>query len=226
MATIRLIPSAYTLSSTRRVTVTDETNMYNNTDHTANYCSIRGMNNTSNVYYCFIHGFNTGDVPSDAIVSNVSVKIRCYKNSYLATGSDYRLRLASTPASASAINNTTMTSDIGTTAAVYNIPIGSLSWGNIKSYGSNFSIEVPLMSTSNQYPYLYVYGAEIEVTYTVPVYHDVSPLYYKNGNSWSRYKFAYKKVNGAWVMQSPSDVIDFFKETRIVEKYGTIYLKG
>lgn len=174
MAQIRLIPSAYTRSNTSRVTVTNETNMYNNTDHTANYCSIRGRNNTSNTYYCFIHGFNIGDVPSDAIVSNISVKIRCYKNDYLATGSAYRLRLASTPSSSSAINNTTMTEDIETTATVYTIPIGSLSWEDIKSYGSNFSIEVPLMSIASSYPYLYVYGAEIEVTYTIPIYHDVT----------------------------------------------------
>lgn len=175
MAQIRLIPSTYTRSSTNRVTVTNETNMYNNTDHTANYCSIRGRNSSSNgPYYAFIRGFNINGVPSDAIVSNVSVKIKCYKNSYLATGSAYRLRLASTPSSTSEINNTTMTEDIGTTAAIYTIPIGSLTWENIKSYGSDFSIEVPLMSTSNQYPYLYVYGAEIEVTYTIPVYHDVT----------------------------------------------------
>ena len=175
MATIRLIPSAYTRSSANRVTVTNETNMYNNTDHTANYCSIRGRNSSSSgPYYAFIHGFNINDVPLDAIVSNITVKIRCYKNSYLATGSSYRLRLASTPASASEINNTTMTEDVETTAAVYTIPIGSLSWEDIKRYGSDFSIEVPLMSTASSYPYLYVYGAEIEVTYTVPVYHDVT----------------------------------------------------
>lgn len=175
MATIRLIPSAYTRSSTSRVTVTNDTNMYNNTDHTSNYCSIRGRNSSSSgPYYAFIHGFNIGDVPSNAIVNSFSIKIRCYRNSYLATGSSYRLRLASSASSSSAISNTTMSSDIGTTSTVYTIPTGSLTWDNIKNYGSNFSIEVPLMATSNQYPYLYVYGAEIEVTYTIPVYHNVT----------------------------------------------------
>lgn len=169
MATIRLVPSTYTRSSTNRVTVTDPNNMYNNTDHTSNYCSIRGRNSSSSgPYYCFIHGFNFDDVPSNANVTAFSVKIRCYKNSYLATGSSYRLRLASSASSSSAISNTTMSSDIGTTSTVYTIPIGNLSWSTLSGYGSNFCIEVPLMSTSNQYPYLYVYGAEIEVTYTLP----------------------------------------------------------
>ena len=167
MATIRLVPSAYTRSSTNRVTVTDPSNMYNNTDHTSNYCSIRGRNSSSSgPYYCFIHGFNFGDVPSNATVTAFSVKIRCYKNSYLATGSSYRLRLASSASSSSAISNTTMSSDVGTTSTVYTIPTGNLNWSTLSGYGSNFSIEVPLMSTSNQYPYLYVYGAEIEVTYS------------------------------------------------------------
>ena len=129
MATIRLIPSTYTRSSTNRVTVTDETNMYNNTDHTSNYASIRGRNSSSNgPYYAFIHGFNFDDVPSNATVTDFSVKIRAYKNSYLATGSSYRLRLASSPSSSSAISNTTLSSDITTTSGgtVYTFPNGSL----------------------------------------------------------------------------------------------------
>ncbi|MDV3426903.1 MAG: hypothetical protein LIR50_06885 [Bacillota bacterium] len=175
MATIRLIPSTYTRSSTNRVTVTDASNMYNNTDHTSNYASIRGRNSSSSgPYYAFIHGFNFDSVPSDVIVNSFTIKIRCYKNSYLATGSSYRLRLASTPSNNSAISNTVLSSDIGTTSTVYTFPNGSLTWDTIKNYGSDFSVEIPLMSTSNQYPYLYVYGVEIEVDYSIPVYHNIT----------------------------------------------------
>lgn len=168
MATIRLVPSAYTRSSTSRVTVTSPTNMYYNTDHTASYCSIRGRNSSSNTYYCFIHGFNFNDIPSNANVTSFAVKIRCYRNSYLSTNSSYAIRLASSPSSSSAISGTTMSDTITTTSGgtVYTIPTGNLTWSTLKNYATNFSIEIPLRSTSNQYPYLYVYGAEIEVTYT------------------------------------------------------------
>ena len=168
MATIRLVPSAYTRSSTNRVTVTDPNNMYYNTDHTANYCSIRGRNSSSNTYYCFIHGFDFNQVPSNANVTGFRVLIRCYRNSYLSTNSSYAIRLASTPSSSSAISNTTMSDTITTTSGgtVYEIPTGSLTWSTLESYGTNFSIDIPLRSTSSQYPYLYVYGAEIEVTYS------------------------------------------------------------
>jgi len=181
MATIRLVPSAYTRSSTNRVTVTDPANMYYNTDHTANYCSIRGRNNSSNTYYAFIHGFNFDDVPANATVSSFEIKIRCYKNSYLQQGTSYRPRLASTPSSSSVLSNTTLDSDVTTTSGgtVYTFPNGSMTWNTLKGYGSNFSIEIPLRSSSSSYPYLYVYGAEINVTYSTAEVHvtgvDVSP---------------------------------------------------
>ena len=176
MATIRLVPSAYTRSSTSRVTVTNPTNMYYNTDHTANYCSIRGRNSSSSTYYCFIHGFDFTQVPSNANVTDFKVKIRCYRNSYLSTSSSYAIRLASSPSSSSVISGTTMSETITTTSGgtVYEIPTGSLTWATLKNYGTNFSIDVPLRSTSNQYPYLYVYGAEIEVTYSSETVHPTS----------------------------------------------------
>ena len=114
MATIRLIPSTYTRSSTSRVTVTDESNMYYNTDHTGSYASIRGRNSTSSTYYAFIHGFNFGDVPSDVIINSFTVKIKAYRNSYLNTGTSYNPRLASTPSNNSVISNTTLSSALTT----------------------------------------------------------------------------------------------------------------
>lgn len=179
MATIRLVPSSYGRSSTSYVTVTNPTNMYNNTDHTASYASLRGRGGRSSnsTYYAFINGFNFSDVPANAQVTAFAVKIRCYRNANQNTGSSYRLRLASSAASSSAISNTTVSTDIGTTASVITIPTGSLTWAQLKGYGANFSIEVPLRNTStssSQYPYVYVYGAEIEVTYTAEDVHPSS----------------------------------------------------
>lgn len=165
MPTIRLVPSNYGRSNTNYVTVTNPTNMYNNTDHTDNYASIRGRNNANNTYYAFINGFNFGDVPSNVEVTSFKVKIRAYRNSYLSTNASYLIRLASSASSSSAIANTTMSEQVGTSADVYEIPTGNLTWNTLSGYGSGFSIEVPLRSTASQYPYLYVYGAEIEVTY-------------------------------------------------------------
>lgn len=170
MAIIRLVPSTYTRSSTNRVTVTDPGNMYYNTDHTSSYCTIRGRNSSSNTYYCFIHGFNFDDVPSQANVSSFKVKIKCYRSSNQNTGTSYNIRLASSASSSSVISNTTTGTAITTDAAgeTIEIPTGSLTWSTLSGYGSNFSIDVVLRSTDSNYPYIYVYGAEIEVTYTLP----------------------------------------------------------
>ena len=185
MATIRLIPSSYGRSNTNYVTVTDPTNMYNNTDHTANYCSIRGRGGRSSnsTYYAFINGFNFDDVPDNAQVSAFTVKIRCYRNANQNTGSSYRLRLASSASNNSVISGTTTSTDIDITQSVITIPTGSLTWSTLKGYGSGFSIEVPLRNTStssSQYPYVYVYGAEIEVTYTAEDVHVTSVSLNKN----------------------------------------------
>lgn len=174
MPTIRLVPSSYSRSSTSRVTVTKPTNMYYNTDHTDSYCSIRGRNSSSYTYYAFIGGFNFSDVPSNATVSSFTIKIRCYRNSYQGTGSTYRLRLASSASNNNVISGTTTSTDIGTSVSTITIPTGNLTWSTLSGYGSNFCIEVPLHATSSQYPYVYVYGAEIEVTYTAETIHPTS----------------------------------------------------
>lgn len=172
MPTIRLVPSSYSVSSSNRVSVSSPGNMYYNTDHTANYCSIRGRNSSSSTYYAFIKGFNFDDVPSNAVVSSFSVKIRCYRNSYLQQGTTYRPRLASSNSNSYVISDTTLESDVTTTSGgtVYTFPLpSSLTWAMLKGYGANFSIEIPLRSSGSSYPYLYVYGAEIEVTYSTNV---------------------------------------------------------
>ena len=171
MATIRLIPSTYYRNNSSYVTVTNPDNMYANTDSTT-YATVQNTrNSTSNTYYCYVRGFNFNDVPSDAIVSEFSVKIKA-SESNLSTSSSYRMSLYNGTTS---ISNTTATSSLSTSATVFTFPTSSLTWDKLKGYGSNFGIRVPLRrSSTNSSSYAYIYGAEIEVTYTIPVYHNVT----------------------------------------------------
>lgn len=172
MATIKLVPSTYYRSNSNYVTVTDPDNMYDVCDST-DYASIRNSrNSTSNTYYCYLRGFDFDSVPSNAIVSGFEIRIRAYE-SYMSTSSSYRMSLYDGTAS---ISNTTCTSSLSTTARTYKFPIPStLTWETLKGYGSDFGIRIPLRRSSTSYnSYVYVYGAEIEVTYTVPVYHSVT----------------------------------------------------
>ena len=169
MATARLVASSYSTSNASYATVySGESNLYENTSNTS-YASLRGRNrNSTTAYYIFIKGFNFGSIPSNANVTSFSVKIKCYKNSYQRTGTNYRPKLASSNNINDVIANTTLEEDITTTTGgtVYTIPSGNLTWSTLSGYGANFSIVIPLSSTSSSRPYVYVYGAEIEVTYT------------------------------------------------------------
>ena len=173
MATIRLTPSTYAVSNSSYASVTNPNNMYTNTDSTT-YASLRNTrNSTSNTYYVYIRGFNFDDVPSDAQVSSFTIKLRGYE-SYMSTSSSYRMSLYN---GTTAISNTTVTSSFSTTNTTFTFPNGSLTWDTLKSYGSNFGIRVPLRRSSTSYnSYIYVYGAEIEVTYTVLPSYTVAAL--------------------------------------------------
>lgn len=172
MATMKLVPSTYYRSNSSYVTVTDAENMY--TDVSSNtVASIRNTrNSTSNTYYCYLRGFNFDAIPSNAIVSGFTIRIKAYE-SYMSISSSYRMSLYNGTTS---ISSTTVTSSLSTTATTFTFPIPStLTWEVLKSYGSNFGIRIPLRRSSTSYnSYVYVYGAEIEVEYTVPVYHSIT----------------------------------------------------
>lgn len=172
MTTIRLVPSTYAVSNSSYAKVTDASNMYHNTDNTTHATLQNTRSSTSNTYYVYIRGFNFGSVPSDAIVSSFTVKIKA-NESYMSTSSSYRPSLYH---GTTAISNTTVTSSLSTsvTTLTFHIP-STLTWDTIKGYGADFGIRVPMRRSSKSYnSYVYVYGAEIEVTYTVPVYHSVT----------------------------------------------------
>lgn len=172
MPTVRIVPSAYTRKTTS-ASVSNPTRMYDNTDDTTDYATLRSPNKKDSSIDIFIHGFDFNQVPSDAVVSSIVVKVRCYRNNYLRTGSNYNWRLASAPVTGSTtttpvIAGTTTSTAIGTSASVIEIPIGSLTWATIKNYGTNFSLLLPTCSSQNSYAYAYVYGAEVAVTYSLP----------------------------------------------------------
>lgn len=169
MATIRLIPSAYTLSNTQYVQISNATNMYANTDSTT-YAQITHNRATATTYYAYVHGFNFNDVPSNAIVNSFSVKIKASENA-LSTSTTYTMSLYN---NTTAIANTSASS-LSTTVTTYTFPNGNLTWDNIKSYDNNFRIRVPLRrSNQNTSGYVRIYGAEIEVNYRIPIYHNVT----------------------------------------------------
>lgn len=171
MATIRLIPSTYAVSSTSYLSVSNGDRMYNNTDNTT-YATITNTYASTTSRYLYLRGFNFNSVPSNAVINSFTVKIKGYESG-LATSTSYAPRLAN---GTSALSGTTASSNFGTSTSTITIPTGSLTWDQIvNTYGSNFTIMVYVRrSSKNTIGYFYCYGAEIEVNYTIPVYHSVT----------------------------------------------------
>lgn len=164
MPTIRLIPSTYAVSSTSYLSVSSAENMYTNTDSTT-YATITNTYASTSSRYLYLRGFNFGDIPSTAEITSFTVKIKGYESG-LSTSTSYAPRLAN---GTSALSNTTASTNFGTSTKTITIPTGSLTWQQIANYGSNFTIMVYVRrSNRNTTGYFYCYGAEIEVTYSIP----------------------------------------------------------
>lgn len=175
MATIRLVPSTYYLSNTQYLSVTNANNMYHNTDSTT-YATVYNSRTQTSSYYIYLRGFNFDDVPDAAIVSSFTVKLKAYESG-VSTSSSYQPYLAN---GTTAINGSC--SAITTTTSVHTFTGISADWETIKEYGNNFGIRINCRRASrNTAAYMYIYGAEIEVEYTVPDPRTVTTTLVGNG---------------------------------------------
>lgn len=171
MTTVRLVPSTYSLSNTSYFSVSNASNCYTNVDSTT-YATFQTTSSSTSSRYVYLKGFNFSAIPSDAIVSSVTVKVRGYESG-ANTSTSYAPRLCN---NTSTITNVSAASEnFGTSAKTITVPHGSLTWDKLVDYGSDLAIRLDARRSSrNTASYLYVYGAEIEVTYSLPVYHDVT----------------------------------------------------
>lgn len=159
MATIRLVPSTLANANTQ-LTITGETNAFTNTD-SSTYATIVNTTASTSNRYIYLRGFNFDSVPANAVVSSFTVKIKGnYSNGYGATL--YLCNGTTTQSNATA-------SALGSSVATRTFSNGSLTWDSIKAMGENFGIRINCRRNSrNTQATYYIYGAEIEVTYTVP----------------------------------------------------------
>ena len=159
MATIRLVPSTIA-NANSQLTITDESDAYTNTD-SSTYATIVNTTASTSNRYIYLRGFNFDSVPANANVTAFTVKIKgYYSNGYGATL--YLCNGTTTQSGATA-------SAFGSSVATRTFSNGSLTWDSIKNMGENFGIRVNCRRNQrNTQATYYIYGAEIEVTYTVP----------------------------------------------------------
>lgn len=167
MATIRLIPSTSAVSNSSYASISDASNMYSNTDSTTHGTFTHNRASTSNTYYGYLRGFNFNDVPDNATVTGFTVKIKASATGHTtSTSSSYYMSLVN---NTTQIGSTSASGRLSNTVTTFTFAHGSLDWETIKGYGSRFGIRIPMRrASSGTADVISVYGAEIEVTYTVP----------------------------------------------------------
>lgn len=173
MATIRLIPSSYSVSNTSYLSVSNPSNMYANTDSTT-YATVTNSRTSTTSYYLYISGFNFSSIPSGAVVNSFSIKLKGYESG-MTTSSQYAPVIMSSAGSSgggappgeqggnlgSFSNLTTSTQTLTATM--------SADWATVYAAGSNLAIQINCRRASrNTTAYAYIYGAEIYVDYTMP----------------------------------------------------------
>lgn len=167
MPTVKLTPSTYYLSSSDYLRVSSASNMYADTSSTT-YATVTNSRTSTSNYYIYIRGFNFSQVPSDAIVSDITIRLKAYHSG----GNTSTIYCYDDTTQVAAAGSTTALTTSATVKEFTNTTVG---WDTLKGYGSDFGIRINCRrSNRNTTAYVYIYGAEIEVTYTVPVYHDVT----------------------------------------------------
>ena len=165
MPTVTLTPSTYYLSSTSYLSVADASNMYANCDSTT-YATVTNSRTSTTSYYLYVRGFDLSVVPSDAIVTSFSVRVKASHSG----GYAQALYLYDGTSTSYGSSSTTLS----TTATTHTINV-THDWADLVAAGSDLGIRINCRRASrNTTAYVYVYGAEIEVTYTLPVYHSIT----------------------------------------------------
>lgn len=167
MATMRLVASQTAVSNASYAAVANADNMYTNTDSTTYGTFTHNRASTNSTYYGYIRGFNFSSIPSDAEVTSFTVKVKASATGHTtSTSSSYYMSLVN---NTTQIGSTSASGRLTTSTTTFTFSNGSLTWNTIYGYGSNFGIRIPLRrASSNTADVVSVYGAEIEVTYTVP----------------------------------------------------------
>ena len=210
MPTIRLVPSSYGMSNTNYITVTNPSNMYTNTDSTT-YATCTTTRAATTTYYVFIRGFNFDAIPQGAHVTSYTVKIKGYETG-LNTSTSYAPRLTNDLANIS--GTSAASSTFGTSTKTITVP-SNIDWDTLVGYGNNLCIRVTVKrAASGTKGYLYIYGAEIEVTYSyLPQglgfriknngsWIEPQKIYAKSGGTWHLAQSIYVNVGGGWIPNS------------------------
>lgn len=163
MAIARLVPSElYNAAGTSYLSVSNASNAYTNTDSTT-YATVNNTYASTTNRYVYLQGFNWDAVPSDAIINSFRILLKASERGG-STSSSYRPVLCKgTSTYSNAYCNA-----ITTSATVHEFEF-TQDYATFRDDGDEFGIRINCRRSSrNTAASFYIYGAEIEVDYTIP----------------------------------------------------------
>lgn len=176
MPTIRLVPSVlYNAAGTSYLTVSNASNAYTNTDSTT-YATVNNTYASTTNRYVYLQGFNFDDVPSGAIINSFSIKLKASESGGT-TSSSYRPVLCK----GTSTYSNAYCSAITTSATVHEFSF-TQDFETFRDDGEDFGIRINCRRSSrNTAASFQIYGAEIEVDYTIPTPATVTTTLTGNG---------------------------------------------
>lgn len=171
MATIKLVPSTYYLSNSSYLSVSNASNMYDDCDSTT-HATVTNSRTSTTSYYIYVRGFNFDDVPSGAIINSYAIRLKGnYSGGY---SQDMYLYIGTKSTIAYA-------DSLSTTVATHTFDC-EVPFEQLVEAGADLGIRINCRRASrNTTSYVYIYGAEIEVDYTMPTPATVTSTLTGNG---------------------------------------------
>lgn len=163
MAIARLVPSElYNAAGTSYLSVSNASNAYTNTDSTT-YATVNNTYASTTNRYVYLQGFNWDAVPSDAIINSFRILLKASESGG-STSSSYRPVLCK----GTSTYSNAYCDAITTSATVHEFSF-TQDYATFKDDGADFGIRINCRRGSrNTAASFQIYGAEIEVDYTVP----------------------------------------------------------
>lgn len=162
MAILRLTPSILYNAASYYLTVSNESNAYTDTDSTT-YATVDNTYASTTNRYVYLQGFNWDDIPSGAIINDFRILLKASESGGT-TSSSYRPVLCK----GTSTYNNAYCSAITTSVSVHEFSF-TQSFDTFRDDGEDFGIRINCRRGSrNTEASFYIYGAEIEVDYTIP----------------------------------------------------------
>lgn len=176
MAIARLVPSElYNAAGTSYLTVSNASNAYTNTDSTT-YATVNNTYTSTTNRYVYLQGFNWDTVPADAIINDFRILLKASESGG-STSSSYRPVLCK----GTSTYSNAYCDAINTSATVHEFSF-TQDYATFKDDGADFGIRINCRRGSrNTAASFNIYGAEIEVDYTIPVSATVTSTLSGNG---------------------------------------------